>query len=122
MPDQPDPNRFRLTPEQAQESAAYIADMIAKGYITPAKDPEPEPPRPSLREPESVEMYLDADRFPVTTRPGMTFAEQKEEDFYALKEIREFLEDGGKLSDRRRAELVELLYKVPIQHRLPDGG
>ncbi len=122
MPDdKPDPkDRFRLTPEQWKEVTADVRDMIAKGYIVPAPEPEPEPIRPPLRQPDDPAEYMDANRFPVTTREGMTLAEQMAEDECWLRELREYLEEDGKLTPRKRAELVELLYKVPVQHRIRE--
>ena len=85
--------------------------MFVKGYIVPAPDAEPEPPS-SLR-PETVEAYTDATLFPLTTRAGMRFADQAEEDLSGIEEVRVHLEGGGELRPKRRGELLELLCKVP---------
>lgn len=114
-----DPNNpFRLTPEEAKRVEDATREMSAAGYITPASDPEPI--RPALRPPNDPAEYMDANRFPVTTREGMTLAEQMAEDECWLRELREYLEEDGKLTPRKWAELVELLYKVPVQHRIRE--
>lgn len=115
----PDPNNpFRLTPEEAKRVEDATREMSDAGHITPA--PDPEPIRTALRPPNDPAEYMDANRFLVTTREGMTLAEQMEEDACWLGELRDYLEDEGKLTDRKRAELVELLCKVPVQHRIRE--
>ena len=116
---EPNPD-FHLTPCEARRVEEATRQMIAAGHITSAPDPEPEPIRPSLRPPNDPAEYIDPNRFPVTTREGMTLAEQMEEDAYWLAEIREYLADDGNLSKRKRAELLELLYKVPEQPRIRE--
>lgn len=115
----PEPNPdFKLTPDQWERVTSATRAMIDAGHITPAPDPEPEPVRPALRPPNDPAEYLDASRFPVTTREGMTLADQMEEDACWLAELRDYLADDGTLTKRKRAELVELLCKVPEQTRI----
>ena len=114
MPDEIDPKPVSphfLTEAARQHLQDTMPEMFAKGYIVPAPDAEPEPP-PSFR-PESVEAYTDATLFPLTTRAGMSFGDQAEEDLYWIEEIRVHLEGGGELRPKRRSELLELLCKVP---------
>jgi hypothetical protein len=114
MPDE----RFRLTEEEARRVEQGHREAMSNGWIMPAPEPEPEPIRLPLRRPENPGEYTDANRFPLTTEAGMTPAQQMENDNAWIEELREYLSEDGTLTARKRAELVELLCKVPVQAKM----
>jgi hypothetical protein len=119
MPDTPNPkpedNPFYLDEAAHKHLRDTMPDMFAKGYIIPAPEPEPEPPRLSLRPPETIDEYTDANLYPVTTKVGMSFEDQADEDLEWMRIIFDYLEGDGQITAkmRMRAALLELLCKVP---------
>lgn len=59
----------------------------------------------------TIDEYLDPERFPLTTRPGLSPGQQFRADAYDLKRLREYVSAGGAVSDRKRARLAELEAK-----------
>ena len=62
--------------------------------------------------------YLNADRFPLTSRPAYSPKEQFFMDAFNLDQLEEGIADGAELNEKQRAAYEELKTKQPQMTRL----
>jgi hypothetical protein len=88
-----------------KDSRPIPSEAIARYFTPPIPVPAVGVP------PASLANYLDRARFPLTTRPDLSARQQFLTDAHALKRLRAYLRQGGTLTDRQQARLVELEAK-----------